>query len=134
MVSKLTTEPVGISNVSSTYHNEIYSINNFIPIIEIENKNGSVVNYLDFLDHRLTRLLSLITVWVPYTFDGTEHITSISYKAYKTTTLWWVIIMYNGFIHPLEIPPGTTLKIPNLNQVNDYLRDVKKRIGKVVQI
>ena len=48
-----------------------------------------------------------------------EHITTISYRYYRTTTLWWAILAYNGFIHPLEIEEGFKLKIPNLNQLNN---------------
>lgn len=134
MASNLSVETAAEFLVSSTHNNEAFSINKFIPIFPIENPNGDIFNHLDFLDHKLTTLLNNITAWTPYTYDGIEKISAIAYKFYNTTTLWWVIMMYNGYIHPLEITPGVVIKIPDINTVNDYLREVKKQTGKIITI
>ncbi len=123
-----------VAAILSTHMNVKYSINNFMPVIEVEYADGNIELRLDMLDRRLTRMLSIITEWRPVLFDGTEHITTLCYRVYGNTTIWWVVMMYNGFVHPLEIEPGTVIKMPSLPQINEYLLAVKRKIGKVVQI
>jgi len=39
----------------------------------------------------------------------------ISYKVYKTTNAWWVILLANNIKNPIDsLTPGTSIKIPKL--------------------
>lgn len=50
------------------------------------------------------------------------RIATISYNVYGTTTLWRVILEYNGIHDPLsELVPGVVLEIPDKAQAIAYL-------------
>ena len=132
--SKSPAPAIEMPSLLSTHMSAKHSINNFMPVIEVEYSDGKIELRLDMLDRKLTQMLDIMTVWTPVVYDGTEHITTICFRAYGNTTLWWVVMMYNGFTHPLEIEPGTVIKMPSLSQITDYLLAVKRKIGKVVQI
>lgn len=42
----------------------------------------------------------------------------ISYREYKTTVLWWAILIHNGITYPLDILENTVLKIPDFSNLN----------------
>ena len=49
----------------------------------------------------------------------------ISYKQYKTINLWWLICALNGISNPTKMPiPGTSLKILNVELVNNVLNNI----------
>lgn len=60
----------------------------------------------------------------PYT--GSEAMTTIAYRAYETTSLWWVILYVNGFMHPEEIPSGYALIIPTRQSMDEMLADIQE--------
>lgn len=41
---------------------------------------------------------------------------------YKDVDLWWVIMLYNGFIFPEQIQAGATVKIPDFTQLKAWLQ------------
>jgi len=46
----------------------------------------------------------------------------ISYKVYGNIKLWWVLMLANNIINPIEQPePGTTIRVPTINVVNEIL-------------
>lgn len=128
--------PLVLLNQTSTNYDGRYDINTVVDTVELEMPDGKIIQILDVLDARLTKLLNSISEWTPYVYDGTEHITTISYKAYGNTTLWWIIMMYNGFMHPLEIEPGINIKIPTAQSLSEFFIKVieNKNIGRVVEI
>jgi len=46
-----------------------------------------------------------------------KRIDLIAWKYYKDVNLWWVIAEFNNIGNPLEIPAGTTLRIPSYSRV-----------------
>jgi len=51
----------------------------------------------------------------------------ISYKAFNSPNLWWIILLANNIQNPLEpLVPGTLIKIP----VAAVVREVLAQIGK----
>jgi len=49
----------------------------------------------------------------------------ISYKNYKTTSIWWVILLVNNILNPVEpLIPGTTLKIPKIDVINTIISQI----------
>lgn len=97
---------------SSTFYNPRASIKEFQAVVPVEKENGQIEQRVDMLDPKMMAAIRGITQHTYVKYDGTVHITTISFTAYGTTTWWWAIMMYNGFIHPLEIEPGTIIKIP----------------------
>lgn len=46
-----------------------------------------------------------------------KRIDLIAWKYYRDVRLWWVIAELNNISNPLEIPAGTTLRIPSYERV-----------------
>lgn len=56
--------------------------------------------------------------YVTITQDIVNRPDLISFKAYNTVDLWWVIYEYNGIIDPLfDLKTGQILKIPTFQRV-----------------
>ena len=64
-------------------------------------------------------------VFVPITQDILRRPDLISYKAYGTSELWWVIYEYNGIKDPLfDLKLNQTIRIPEINRVLAALENV----------
>lgn len=46
----------------------------------------------------------------------------ISYRAYRTVDLWFVVNEYNGIMHHLELVQGMKLVLPSLASIDSLLR------------
>jgi hypothetical protein len=54
----------------------------------------------------------------------------ISYKAYNTPNLWWLILTVNNIINPTQNPePGTFIKILKLEIVKNILSQIATQGG-----
>lgn len=84
--------------------------------------------WIDPLDQRL---LSLLKGKIPYKKINytNKPITSLAYEEYYSTTPWWLILMFNGYLHSEDIPDGAPLKIPSMQFISDAL-DTNKQSGK----
>lgn len=61
-----------------------------------------------------------------YRFSTGDSWASISYKAYGTTDLWWIICKFNNFNNPNIIPKtGQTILLPKKDVVDYILREIK---------
>jgi hypothetical protein len=85
--------------------------------------------WYDPLDLRVSSsIFEGLTTLEEYDYDGMP-ITTISFRYTGTTSLWWVIVQYNGFLHPDEIPNGFKLKIPDLSDIKTKLLKSVSRKG-----
>lgn len=84
--------------------------------------------WYDPLDPAMTRIMDFNIPFSLYQYQG-EGLTTLSYQMYKTTTAWWVILMFNGFVHPDEIPAGTELRIPDLASLKAVIERTKSKFG-----
>ena len=94
-------------------------------------------NQIDLLNPKIVKLFDYITNYNTHVYQAHEKIVTLSYNYYGTTSLWWLIILASGQIHPYEIQPGTTLLLPFLNQVSDginALNAANNTVSKVVMI
>jgi hypothetical protein len=58
--------------------------------------------------------LGLTSYW-EHTYIQGERLDSISYKYYKNSEYWWLIVEYNPQLNDfIDIAPGTILRIPNV--------------------
>ena len=46
-----------------------------------------------------------------------KRIDLIAWKYYRDVNLWWIIAEFNNINNPLEIPVGTTLRIPAYERI-----------------
>lgn len=86
------------------------------------------------LDMELLRNVSSLT---PVQYVENTRITTLSYNLYGTTSLWAVLLYLNGYMHPDEIPPGATLLVPSLSDINDIMKkgsDLSSPIGKTFKV
>jgi hypothetical protein len=50
-----------------------------------------------------------------------ERIDTIAGQVYGDSSLWWVIAAASGIGWALQVPPGTRLLIPNMQQVSRFI-------------
>lgn len=96
-------------------------------------KFGSIVNKervdgeenIDFFDPKVTDLVRRIdrADTFTYVYDGSEQIENIAFKFYYTTSIWWLIMEYNGFTHPLELEEGQVLRMPAKSDIDRIMSD-----------
>jgi len=53
-----------------------------------------------------------------YVLQEGDRLDTLAGKFYNDSTLWWIIAAASGIGWALQVPPGTRLLIPNLQQVN----------------
>jgi hypothetical protein len=56
-----------------------------------------------------------------YVLQGGERLDNIAGQVYLDATLAWVIAAASSIGYILQVPPGTQLKIPNLEDVSRYI-------------
>jgi len=61
--------------------------------------------------------LGIVPASVRVTQEG-ERIDTIAGEEYGDSTLWWIIAAASGIGWGLQMPPGTRLLVPNLEQVS----------------
>lgn len=83
------------------------------------------------------RLLQLLQGRIPYKkINYTNRpITGIANDEYLSTTPWWLILMFNGYLHAQEIPDGAPLKIPSMEFISNALyKNKQSERGKIVRV
>lgn len=92
--------------------------------IKITDDNLDVFSYR----YSLRNLQQEITGYSVITLSA-EYISApelISDDLYRNQKMWWIICLYNGIINPItDLIPGTNLKIPDLDQVKEYLSNIE---------
>lgn len=90
--------------------------------------------WVDPLDPRLLKIFRGRIPYSEFAYDG-KPITTISYKFYNTTSLYWLILAFNGILHQQFIPDGAILKIPSLSYIQNRIEAAKvNNSGRVVTI
>ena len=118
----------------SSHYNARYARSNALTLITLENDDGTPYAEIDLFDIRIHRLITSVKKAQPYTINQSEKLVNISYQAYNTTSLWWVLVLYNGLIHAYDIYPGMVLRIPDLFEITIALNQFPSRVGEVVEI
>lgn len=116
----------------SSEYDKTYSRLNFMGTVP----DGSGNVWVDPLDPNLQSLLSGDIPYDVYVYKN-DAITTISQNYYNTTSLWWLIVMFNGFVHPHMIPSGYSLKIPKLTYILSRVTSAKAKDsikGKIVRV
>jgi len=53
----------------------------------------------------------------------------ISYNIYKTTKLWWVLMLYNSIDRFYNVKYGTELSYPSFSSVENFIISLKNSTG-----
>jgi len=108
----------------ATFTNTLLTIDNFLPIQEYKEgmaKMTKTMQKLNIFNNKLSFLRNTYNC-TQITLNTTTYLPNLSYVFYETTSLWWVIGMFNGIIYPfIQIAPGTVLYIPNFAEINSFL-------------
>lgn len=110
----------------SPYYDPEYERRQFMGTVASDNYGEA--DWIDPLDPKLLRLLRGIIPYEEVIFTN-KPITGYSHDSYYNTTLWWLILMFNGYLHAGDIPDGTRLKIPSLPYIRSKL-DVSENTGR----
>ena len=94
----------------------------------VTNENYPYEKWVDPLDSRLLNLLEGVKTFKTIIWNNTP-LSTISYRIYGTTSLVNLILMFNGFLQPQEIPMGTELKIPQINVQNLEAKPRKSQVN-----
>lgn len=115
----------------STFYNPKYVRSRFVVLTDVD---GTPT--IDVFASKVREILERIKGYSTYTFSNMDKLVTISYRAYGTTSLWWLILVFNGFIHPYDIEPGTVIKIPDLFEITKAIADIvnASKIGEVVEL
>ncbi len=97
-----------------TFYNPQYALSNILGVVTIKG-----IDYLDMLDPRIIKFINSVKNFQITVYDSSVPLTTLAYQIYGTTTLYWTILVFNGYFHELEIPVGAVLKLPNLNDFKD---------------
>lgn len=124
--------------MTSSHYVPKYAQSKFFPVVSlfVEEEDVQAIEMLDILSPQVQALIKGVSDWIPYTCLDRDPLPNISRRMYGTTTLYWVIAMYNGIIHPLEIQAGQLLKIPSLNAISSRMKKATNpsRLGEVITI
>lgn len=101
----------------------------FLPVVSLP--DGGVP---DILSDRIVDLLDSITISTPYTIREGDKITTICFEFYQTTSLYYLLLYYNGLLFWDELQPGDVIQIPNLEQINDFFGRNRQQIGQRISV
>lgn len=128
--------------MSSTNYNSRYDMTELMDVIDTTIDDLLLANpnertyYSDPLAQKIVELSYRITNYTTYMISDADSITTIAYRAYGTTTLWWFLLMFNGLDHVMQLVAGMELRIPDKSQIDSIIADLKKDpgIGQVIRI
>jgi hypothetical protein len=112
------------SVVFSTNYDKTFATENILRIFELQYEDGSVEERIDWGDWRITQILRKITVARPYKYNGIRKFTTLCQAIYGNTTCYRLVMIYNGYMHPYEIPAGAIILFPDNMQLSDAIRQV----------
>lgn len=127
--------------LQSTNYSKSYDSANYMRVHNVAELDALLtsvkqVSLLDMLDQNLIDLIySLRTGQTVMIAQGT-NLTTLAYKHYGTTTLWWVILLYNGLFHPMQLQAGMSINIPLKVDIDRYISSLvfENKIGQIVTI
>lgn len=88
----------------------------------------------DFYFYNLLRTVNFpvdidSNMYINYRVQGNQPLTTLSYRLYKTTKLWWLILIVNRIDNPLKfVEPGTQLKILKPEVVTEVIKAIKTQL------
>lgn len=99
---------------------------------------GTTNNLMDFMKYNYTSSIVQTSSTGTIVWTGAVPITTIAYNTYGNTTVYWLILAFNGFTSVDDIPIGTLLELPSLSLINSLISNTNTNsptnIGQVVSI
>jgi len=116
------------------FSNSVYYIRNYLSYANTTNLQRQPVQRLDYLGSAMNivsqSLMETITLYqqLIITPEYAQSPELIAYDYYGSVNLFWIITRYNGIYNILDenvgLNPGTIIKIPDQNQVKQWLQTI----------
>lgn len=99
-----------------------------INVLGYQEYNGeTIVNIFKKFSIRQSKLVS-VNFYDEYIVQSTDRWDTISFNAYDTTALWWLIANYNGVIDPFaELVVGDKIKLIKPEFISSLVLGLRKR-------
>lgn len=81
----------------------------------------------DPLSQKLLDLVENIPTYKVHMYSADETFTTLVYRAYGSTSLWWLVLLYNGLFSPLDLMPGMVINFPDKRAVDEAIRLVNAK-------
>jgi hypothetical protein len=105
------------------------SYENIFRTYQTENKQDANFYYYNILNSIYMPKVLPNNAYYTITLQRSLPWTVISYNEYKTTDLWWLIVLTNGIINPVMMPgAGTVLKIIRQEYIPTILDNIKLQL------
>ena len=105
------------------------SYENIFRTYRTENVNEQNFYYYNILNSVYIPKVLPVEVYYTITLQKSLPWTVISYNEYGTVNLWWLIVLTNGVINPVNMPgAGTILKIIKSEYVPTILDNIKLQL------
>lgn len=102
---------------------------NFVPIERFD--MAQFYKYTDNYDPLTSafqnQLISLSPNGTYFIQGNDERPDIISYRIYKDTQYWWMLMMYNGLSDVYQIKSGVTISFPSISDLEDLLFSLKSQ-------
>ena len=105
---------------------ELYRYENIFKVFETGDKNFYFYN----INKKISLPDDLNTTFFDYvTLDKKIPLTTLSYRLYGTTYLWWLILVINKIDNPVrDLPVGKKLKYIKNEYIKDVLDNIKNQL------
>lgn len=110
------------SILTSTNYDKRYATNNLMRTYELEFANGTIDQFIDYSDWDFTSIIKRIRNSRSIRYNGYEKFTTIVHRVYGNTTIYRLIMIFNGFMHPYEIESGAVIKLPDPVELSTLLQ------------
>lgn len=108
----------------STNQNQNYFMQSFMGTVNVAFDDGAGTEWLDILDPNVESFMEAITTATPALDNVAIPITTVVFRHYQTTSLWWFYLMFNGVMHPLKRVGGQRMYFPNATQISQYANEL----------
>lgn len=119
---------------ASTFYDIESVYTRLFSVVEADPTAADPINrleWLDPLDDRVHRALDKTRSISPHNYLG-EPITTVAFQFYKRTSPWWLIVIFNGYLHADEIPSGQEIEIPDLEGFLEHYRAQVRRSQRTI--
>jgi hypothetical protein len=108
---------------TSTNLDPNYLFSLFVPTITLAFDDGSVVNTLEVFSPKMIKAIKSMQRIGFERYKGTA-ITTLAFKRYQTTTIWWMIMLASQQLHALTIDNGDIIAYPNVANIRNSLNKI----------
>ena len=112
------------SVLTSSFFDKRYAVNKIQRTYQLEYADGTIEDRLDFGDWNITRILRQLTTFTSKRYNGFKKFTTLCYLVYGNTTIYRLILTYNGYMHPYEIPSGALILYPDPAQISNAVLNI----------